>query len=310
MKRLLFALALCASVAMNAQEKKDSDGVIMVIYENDAHGTLSGYPKMATLKSAALGRTPYVLTVSGGDFSADFMPSPSLARNSKGEAVVKIMNAVGYDYAVPGNHDFDFGVPVLKNNASILNASVLCCNLVDNASGELVFPAYELREIGGRTLAFVGVATPKSVSRQLHDFFYDADGNLMYSFCDDSLIEKVQQSVDKARSEGADFVIVISHLGDKPNGSVTSTDLIAQTCGIDVVLDAHAHSVIAGEHKKNKDGKDVLLGSTGLKFANIGELVIYPDGRDAEFSLVPCQGIDADAATQKAIESISGEYNY
>ena len=301
MKRLFLALSLCICLSAAAQQASD----VVVIYENDAHGALSGYPKLATLKAEALGVTPDVLTISGGDFSCDFIPAPSLGRDTKGEAIVKIMNVIGYDYAVPGNHDFDFGVPVLKHNADLLEAELLCCNLTDCSDGTSVFPGYALRKIGGLTLAFVGVATPKTVSRQLRGFFYDADEKPLYSFCEETLAQKVQQSVDKARAEGADFVIVLSHLGDKPNGSVTSLDLIAQTAGIDVVLDAHAHSVIPGTLHKDKEGKDVLLGSTGLKFANIGKLLIHTGSRTAEFVLVPCADIPDDAAAQQAIENIS-----
>ena len=303
MKRILSLIMLAVPLVMAAQSKTDE--TIVVVYENDAHGTLSGYPRMATMKTKVLDDYSNVLTISGGDFSTDFIPAPSLARNTQGEAIVRIMNAVGYDYVVPGNHDFDFSVPVLQKNAAALDADVVCCNLVDNATGEQIFPGYKLRTVGGRTLAFVGVATPKTISRQLQDVFYDADGHLKYSFCEDSLVETVQSNVDKARAEGADFVIVISHLGDKPNGSVTSLDLIAQTAGIDVVLDAHAHSVIPGTLHKDKEGKDVLLGSTGLKFANIGKLLIHTGSRTAEFVLVPCADIPDDAAAQQAIENIS-----
>ena len=49
----------------------------------------------------------------------------------------------------------------------------------------------------------------------------------------------------------------------------TSSEVIANTTGIDAVLDGHAHQVIEGEWVKNKDGEDVLLTSTGTKLERL-----------------------------------------
>lgn len=74
------------------------------------------------------------------------------------------------------------------------------------------------------------------------------DGNCVYDFCQNDttgqlLYDTVQKNVDECRRHGADFVVILSHLGmdadvDAP---FTSLDLIANTTGIDVVLDAHSH---------------------------------------------------------------------
>ena len=107
--------------------------------------------------------------------------------------------------------------------------------------------------------------------------FQDANGNYIYSFCEDKLYATVQASVDAAIAEGADYVVAIGHMGiDASSGEFTSRNLIANTTGIDVFIDGHSHSVINGETVKNKAGKDVILNQTGTKLANVGEIVIDP----------------------------------
>lgn len=280
--------------------KKD----ITIIFENDAHSTLSGYPKMATAKAQALAETRNVLTCSCGDFSTDFMPGPGLGRNTQGAGIIKVMNVVGYDYVVPGNHDFDFSIPVLQENMKKLKAGAVCSNAVNTKTGEPLFPGYMIRRIGGVKIAFVGVITPTTMSKRNQKMFSDEAGNIVYSFMNGSVIGTVQANVDKARAEGADYVIVLSHLGDKANGTTTSIDLIKGTNGIDIVLDGHAHTVIAGDKYANKDGKSVLLTSTGLKFANIGKVAISKDGTISSI-LLPTDNIEPDAKAQAAIEKIT-----
>lgn len=307
--RLLAILILALPTAAIAQDRKNPDSKITVIYENDAHCTLPGYAKMATLKSQTLKETKNVLTVSGGDFTVDFMSRSTLGTKSQGAGIIQLMNAVGYDFIVPGNHDFDFGLPVLEKNVKDLEATTLCCNFRKLAgdSPVTVFPASSIREIDGVKIAFIGVATPRTMSGRNKANFSDADGNLLYTFCEETLFDEVQGAVDQARKDGADYVIVLSHLGDKQNSLPTSLQLIAGTAGIDVVLDAHAHSVIPAQNVDDKDGKAVLLTSTGLKFANIGVLTIDTDGSIGS-KLVPTQDIEEDAGVTELIGNLKKEY--
>lgn len=303
MKRIFTLLLLVLPMIVMAQGKTAPKDKVVILYENDPHSTLPGYARMVTLKAELKAETPAVLTVSGGDFSVDFLPGDKLGNRSKGAGIIRLMNKVGYDYIVPGNHDFDYSVGNIKENFSNLTAQALCCNFYDIANDEWPFKGYAVCNIGGIKIGFVGVTTPKTISRQLMKHFADADGNLLYSFSGDNLCEVVQNNVDKARAEGADYVVVLSHLGDKENGSVTSLGLIAGTTGIDVVLDAHAHSIIPEMNVENKDGNKVILSSTGLKFANLGVLTIDTDG-SVSTKLVPTEGIEHDPEMLKYIEEV------
>lgn len=304
MKRLLSIILLAIPTLLMAQKNN-----IVIIYENDAHSTLPGYAKLATLKAQTQKESKNVLTVSGGDFSCDFMSRNTLGTKSQGAGIIEIMNSIGYDFIVPGNHDFDFGIPQIQDNFKKLKATVLCCNFFKQTGNtlETVFTTSSIKSINGKTIAFIGVATPKTMSSRNKQLFCDEEGNQIYGFTDgEQLFEEVQKIVTAARTS-ADYVIVLSHLGDKSNSKPTSLDLIAATTGIDVVLDAHAHSVIPDQRVQNKDGKEVILTSTGLKFANIGLLTISEKG-EISTKLVPTADLESDASTLELIDKLNKEY--
>ena len=260
---------------------------IAVLYTNDIHCAVDsdsengiiGYSKLAQLKKDIAKTGTPVLLVDAGDA---VMGEP-IGAVSEGENIIKIMNLSGYDYAIPGNHEFDYGMDRFFKLTEMADFKYLSCNFKEIANDQLVFPGYDIQEIGGRKIAFVGVSTPETLSSSSPASFMDEDMNYIYGFYQDktgeALYDQVQKTIDEAKKDGADYVIVIAHLGIESSCSPwMSTELIENTTGIDVVLDGHSHSILEQEMVKNADGKSVILTSTGTKFANIGKLTITADG--------------------------------
>lgn len=307
--RVFFALAVTVLLLLNvnAQQKEKVLNVtsqdIVVLYDNDVHCFIDGYMGMAVLRDEVLQKTPNVAVVSSGDFASGDV----IGALSKGEYPIRTMNAVGYDYVTLGNHEFDFGIPRFNELMSQLDAHVLCCNFQTLPDGKNVFDPYAIKNFGGVKVAFIGLATPATYSSTSSKTFVDAEGNYLYSFHTDGLPQWVQQQVDAVRHAGADYVVVLSHLGlDGP--SITSPELIAQTSGIDVVLDGHSHSTIECRLENNKEGKPVILTSTGAIFANYGALIIRNDGT-LNTVLVPRAEVSGtNAKVQAEIDAINAEY--
>ena len=256
---------------------------IVILYENDAHCAVEGYARLAGQRDAERQHTPYVAVVSSGDFAQ----GNTVGSLTKGEAIVRIMNAVGYDYLTIGNHEFDYTVPQMQHLSELLTAKTLCCNFSryeqdnddkdDDRDNDDLYPAYEVKDFGGTKVGFIGVATPSTFRSSTPTYFIDDNGNLLYNFHQTDTYECVQEAVNDAREEGAEIIIVLSHLGDDPEVAY-SRGLIAATHGIDVVLDGHAHHVL-NERLVNDRGDSVTLTSTGTKFAYIGRLTIDTDNR-------------------------------
>ena len=275
--KLLFLLLI---VALAGCQRKQP---IVILYENDAHCAVEGYARLAGQRDAERQHTPYVAIVSSGDFAQ----GNTVGSLTKGEAIVRIMNAVGYDYLTIGNHEFDYTVPQMQHLSELLTAKTLCCNFSryeednddkdDDRDDDDLYPAYEVKDFGGTKVGFIGVATPSTFRSSTPTYFIDDNGNLLYNFHQTDTYECVQEAVNDALEEGAEIIIVLSHLGDDSEVAY-SRGLIAATHGIDVVLDGHAHHVL-NERLVNDRGDSVTLSSTGTKFAYIGRLTIDTDNR-------------------------------
>ena len=273
---------------------------IVIVFENDVHCAIEGYAKLASLKEQQLALTPYVTTVSCGDF----VQGEVVGSLSKGENIVRIMNEVKYDVVTLGNHEFDFGMPQLFKLRDSLNASVVSTNFCDFRTGEHIFPPCQILQYGEVDIAFMGFTTTTTPTMVAPHTFLNEDKQIVYGFSLSIFYENAQRQIDKARSEGADYVVVLSHLGDMDRGEhASSISLITHTTGIDVVLDGHDHRVIPDSLVYNRKGEPVLLASTGIKFQNIGLLTLSTDGKFSS-RLVPTVDVETSGEMQAFIETI------
>lgn len=262
----LLLLAFFVAPSLMAQERGD----IVILYDNDAHCSIEGYPVMAGLRDSLLRKGCHTAVVSCGDFSF----GGPVGAASKGEFIVRMMNAVGYDAACLGNHEFDYGLPQLRRLDSLIMTPLLCCNF----SSQQFLP-FVIRRIGDIDVAFVGVTTPTTLFTSTPVNFQNAAGEYIYNFSSTNLACTVQRAVDGARMAGADMVVVLSHMGDL-DGVPTTRQLISLLSGVDAVLDGHDHHTLPCDRVLDRDGHPVLLTSTGAHFQNIGVLVIHPDALD------------------------------
>jgi len=276
---LAILMVLCLVGCQNNDKKED----IVILYTNDVHCGIDeniGYAGLAAYKKYMQTKSDYVTLVDCGDaIQGDVIGSVS-----NGEYLVDIMNEIGYDYAIFGNHEFDYGMGILNLLLNEAKAQYLACNIkYSGTKGNALekTKAYDIKTYGDKKVAFVGVATPESITKSTPTYFQE-DGKYVYTFSGASaeeLFSTVQATVDEAKKAGADYVIVLSHLGDdEASEPFTSTNLVAKTNGIDVVLDGHSHSVVASRILQNKDGANVTVSSTGTKLEYIGQLVIAKDG--------------------------------
>ncbi len=275
---LLMVLSLTTGVSITSFA---ADKDIVILYTNDVHCGVDeniGYAGLALYKKEMLAQTPYVTLVDGGDA----IQGAPIGTLSDGGYLIDIMNKVGYDFAVPGNHEFDYGMPRFLELAGKLNSGYYSSNFMDLRTGAAVFAPYKMFTYGNTKVAFVGATTPESFTKSTPTYFQDENGTYIYGFCEDEsgkkLYTQIQTSVDQAKAEGAEIVVLVGHLGE--NGTTdqwTSDQVIKNTTGIDAVIDGHSHEVY-NKYVKNKDGKDVLLNQTGTKLKNIGKLTIKTDG--------------------------------
>ena len=250
---------------------------IAILYENDVHCAVEGYTKLAALKSELKSSHDHVGVVSVGDF----VQGGSLGTVSQGEYIVNLMNLVGYDALTLGNHEFDYRLPRLLELTEKMSVKPVCSNLRSVADGSNVFEPYTIVSYGKTDIAYIGITTPSTISSSSPAQFKNEDGSYKYTFSPNELYDIVQESIDEAKKDGADYVIALSHIGTDDSGEYQdAVDIIENTEGLDVVLDGHSHSVIESQTVTDEGGNEVVLSSTGTKFEHIGKLTI----KDGEIS--------------------------
>ena len=280
-KRIItFSLVLCMalSVFTGVVYAADTDTVV-ILYENDVHCAVEGYSKLAAMKNELSETYTNVGVVSVGDF----VQGGTLGAVSKGEYIVNLMNKVGYDAIALGNHEFDYQLPRLNELNAMSNTKFISCNFQKIGEDKTYFEPYTIVSYGNVDVAYIAITTPETINSSSPAQFKNDKGELIYTFNESKLYDIVQTNINAAETAGADCVIALSHIGYDESGNLADiTDVIENTDGFDVVLDAHSHSVIEEKVIKDKSGDDVLLTSTGTKFEYIGKLTIKNGAFDTE----------------------------
>ena len=364
-RRTLFSLGAAALIAgavtvapagayaagVAGADGASKDGAVSIVFTNDVHCAIDqqvdkdgnvtgiGYAGVAAYANAQKGLygAGNVTLVDAGDA----IQGGPVGTLTKGSALVQIMNAVGYDYAIPGNHEFDYGMDQFNALVKQAGATYLSCNFTKlNADGSkasvfapFAIEAYKDADVaaddadGVLKVAYVGISTPETLTKSSPANFQDAAGNYIYGFCQDetgeALYAAVQSAVDEARAQGADYVVAVGHLGIEGTTSRwTSEAVIKHTAGIDALIDGHSHEAYdktvgsegaagAIQTLANSDGDKVVLVQTGTKLANVGNLLIdadEADGQDVTAQLVPASECkDEDAAVKKVVDQVNGE---
>ncbi|MFG3306072.1 bifunctional metallophosphatase/5'-nucleotidase [Streptomyces wuyuanensis] len=191
---------------------------------------------------------------------------PITARRGPVHPMAQAMNAIGYDAAALGNHEFNYGIPVLRRFQEQCDFPLLGANALDARTLRPAFPPYSmhrLRTPHGRDVrvAVLGLTNPGIAIWDKAN----VSGRMVFP----GLEEQAAKWVPRLRSMGADVVIVSAHSGSSGTSSYgdqlpyieNAAALVAeQVPGIDAVLVGHAHTEIAEYTVVNEEtGRPVVL---------------------------------------------------
>ena len=263
-----------------------ADGVAAVIlHTNDVHCGFEdniGYDGLTLYKKELESEYDNVFLVDSGD-SIQGAPIGSI---SKGQEITKFMNYVGYDVVTLGNHEFDFGVDALMDCVEAFDGTYVCANFC-TPDGLPILDAYRILDAGDIKIGLLGAVTPEVFAKtSLHDVVNES-GEPMYNFfyddTEDKLCEALQNCIDGIRAQGADYVILLSHLGNDETvlPQFRMETVLAGLSGLDAVFDGHSHETF-NMTLPDKDGKEVIVGQTGSRLASVGQLTIFKDGHIEE----------------------------
>ncbi|WP_158843724.1 bifunctional metallophosphatase/5'-nucleotidase [Saccharothrix deserti] len=176
------------------------------------------------------------------------------------------MNELGYDAAALGNHEFNYGIPLLRAFEKQLDFPLLAANAVDAATGEPAFRPYVIKTVWrtGAAPLRVGILGLTNPGIAIWDKAH-VDGRMSFP----GVLEQAREWVPKVRRAGADLVVIAAHSGADLSSSLGDLVPFPENCsalvaeevpGIDAILVGHAHTEIAQRFVTNKaTGKQVLL---------------------------------------------------
>ena len=277
----IYSLPISKNLKRELQTSKSDD--IIILHTNDVHCGVQdtiGYDGLMLYKKQLLKNYNHVILADAGDH----IQGGTLGLISNGEAIIEIMNKVGYDVATLGNHEFDYGVAQLEKCEQLLNCKYISTNYCYRKNKKAIYPAYKIITAGDKRIAFIGVATPQTLSKTSLITIKDEDGNILYDFLTENhskeLFERVQTQIDTVRAQGADYVIILAHLGIGGDAleENTSTGLLKNLKNVDALIDGHTHLTYS-RTTPDKEGKQVIFAQTGTKLTSIGVLKISVDGK-------------------------------
>ena len=305
---LAFLLTDCGNISgASADSGSISADDTVIVFTNDIHGYVLnsdiciGLDGLKYYVDEVKKKTDNVILVDSGDsYQGNYM-----CLKSEGSYVSDLLSELGYDVVALGNHEFDFGLARVCELASESSYSTVCCNLQYTGCDEniisMLSDVLPYRIIDG--IAFIGVDTP-SVSYSIQPENEGGECSFqMGQNSPDEFYEIVQSYINECRDLGASTVIILSHLGDyaKNQSDYSSDRLIEDTSGIDILLDAHNHTIINGTEIIDKSGKAVPVYSTGARLTHIGGIILHKDNTFDGYLIDSVDGKD-EAVTAKINE--------
>ncbi|RKD22369.1 5'-nucleotidase [Caminicella sporogenes DSM 14501] len=270
---LIFTSLFTTGTFIVNAESNDSIN-LTIVHTNDTHARVEegkyagmGFAKIAAKINELRKNNKNVLVLDAGDT----FHGQTIATISKGESIVKIMNTIGYDAMVVGNHDFNYGQKRLLELAEKAKFPLLAAN-VEREDGTKLLKPYIIKKIGGLNVGIFGLATPETV--------YKTHPKNVKGLVFKDPVTVAKQVVAELKDK-TDIIIALTHLGMDESSKDTSIKVAKEVDGIDIIVDGHSHTMLPEGMKVN----GTLIVQTGEYDKNLGIVnLTYKDGKITSMS--------------------------
>jgi 2',3'-cyclic-nucleotide 2'-phosphodiesterase/3'-nucleotidase len=280
---------------------------VVILHTNDFHGNLmpiidanknsvAGAARMATIVNnvrSSFGKD-HVLLVDAGDA----IQGATVANMFQGKSVSDAYNAMGYDVATIGNHEWDYGQQVLKDR--ITDAKFVYVN--SNVTGvNLGWKSSVIKNIAGINIGLFGLVTS--------DFPIIVAPSSLTNVSVEDPIASAKTEIADLKAQGAQYVVALSHCGYENGGAPLDPAIAAGAPGINLIIGGHSHTVLKTAAVVGK----TMIVQTGTAGAYVGKEVldftIYKGevvGQATSYELVPTV---TSVVEDPAIKAIVDGYN-
>jgi len=245
-------------VDLDGPERDTDLRPLRILHLNDLHGAVEpedeggGLARVATVLDRERAADPDgTLTLNAGDLAEGSM----VAYLTRGRVVSESLGQMGFDAVQPGNHDFAWGQPALQDMLGDLNAPILGANIITTENGQPWANPYLLKDVNGVKVGIIGV--------DVQDMARYVSAEKLEGLRFDSPAATVARYLPEVRQQGAEVVVVLSHLGFDEDKKMA-----LEVPGIDVIVGGHSHTELPEGHREG----DTLIVQSGTKGHFVGEV--------------------------------------
>lgn len=287
---------------MNQPERMQKH--IVILGTSDMHGNILGYQyedrrettndgmaRLYTYIRQVREETPDVFLVDAGDEIQGTIMTDDICQKEPDEPhpVMAAMNFMGYDAMTLGNHEFNWGIPVMRKILSQADFPVLGANILDASGNYLTGKGWTIIERGGVRLAVIGVCTPDI---PIWDKGKEGIDELTYESASDGVARALREIGDRA-----DIIMVSAHMGmfpeyDEDGGADSARKILEDHPEVDVLQVGHLHITV------NEKLGNVPVGGVRNNGREICRFDLYLDEKnqitDSRVSIIGMDGVRPD----------------
>ncbi|KDO23762.1 hypothetical protein SPRG_10539 [Saprolegnia parasitica CBS 223.65] len=263
----------------------------------DAHG-IGGMAELATLLQRERAATPASSTLLT-TINGDFLSASRAGSYYKGAHMIDLLNHMDIDFAVFGNHEFDFGADVLAQRVQESKFRWFGSNVKERATGGLFANATDtlllpIGQDGALKLGIFGICTPETPQLS-----FPGDRVVF-----EDLIETSQRCVDSLVAQGADVILALTHV------SIAHDKLVARRVPrIDIIIGGHDHdpyTLYQGKTFIHKSGQNAnWLGRLDFHIAKDGPKVLVTP----EWKMLLNKGVAPDADITRLVQKYMARFS-
>lgn len=267
---LFLSLVLVLGVLVGTWTKAFAEEAtkLTIVHVNDVHGRISpderegamGFGKFKAKLDQLRGENENLLLLDAGDVLHGTID----INISQGEAMINLMNLLGFDAMTPGNHDFNYGYERLLELRDMAEFPILGANIVKEADGSSDFEPYTIIEFDGFKVGIFGLSTEETK--------YKSHPKNTEGIKFENPVLVAEKMVKELKEQEVDVIIALVHLGIEGTAETTSKEVAEKVEGIDLIIDGHSHEEL------NEVIGDTLLVQTGNYLSNIGIVDLEIEG--------------------------------
>jgi len=280
----------------NSSETTTKD--LTIFFVNDVHGNIDNFSKVKHIVDAERQKTN-VIVASAGDL---FSGNPVVDNyEEKGYPIIDIMNEIGFDIAVLGNHEFDYGPEVLKARMEQSTFPWVCANAKAKNSGIKQPDEYATVSVNDLNITFLGLietggsktlTIPASHPWRVQDYVFTPAQDVVRNF------------INVKKEEDADIFVALSHLGHSGNDREMGDFQLAKTNSFfDLIIGGHSHAII------DTSFNNIPIFQSGSRLRYLGKIELEISNKAIKSSKFSLINLDSYTNFDENLQALIENYN-